>query len=111
MKLSEQLKHDHESGDFGRALDGYSERAKDLEDKLELAKSKPMQPLVDGRFKENKIVNYCLDNKTDMNDIARHDFTNEDREQFAQLIGYSLGGYSDLSYVSDESYYRAEEET
>jgi hypothetical protein len=31
MKLSEQLKQDHESGDFGRALDGYAERAEALE--------------------------------------------------------------------------------
>lgn len=34
MKLSEQLKIDHESGDFGRALDGYSERAEILEDAI-----------------------------------------------------------------------------
>ena len=34
MKLSEQLKQDHESGDFGRALAGYSERAKILEDAI-----------------------------------------------------------------------------
>jgi protein gp37 len=33
--LSEQLKQDHESGDFGRALDGYCERAKVLEDEVE----------------------------------------------------------------------------
>ena len=33
MKLvTEQLQQDHESGDFGRALEGYSERAKMLED-------------------------------------------------------------------------------
>ena len=100
MKLSEQLKHDHECGDLGKAL----------EDALELAKSKPMQPLTDNRFKENKIVSYCLDNNnnnTDMNKIATMNFSVEDREQFAQLIGYSLGGYGDLSYVTDESYYRA----
>ena len=32
MKLSEQLKQDHISGDFGKSLDGYSDRAKNLED-------------------------------------------------------------------------------
>lgn len=32
MKLSEQLKQDHECGDFGKALEGYSEKAKVLED-------------------------------------------------------------------------------
>lgn len=31
MKLSEQLKQDHECGDFGRALEGYAERAEELE--------------------------------------------------------------------------------
>ena len=34
MKLSEQLKQDHESGDFGKALEGYSERAALMEDAL-----------------------------------------------------------------------------
>ena len=31
MKLSEDLKQDHECGDFGKALEGYSERAEVLE--------------------------------------------------------------------------------
>lgn len=34
MKLSEQLKLDHESGDFGNALDGYSEKAAHLENRI-----------------------------------------------------------------------------
>ena len=34
MKLSEDLKECHDSGDFGNALQGYSERAKELEDSL-----------------------------------------------------------------------------
>jgi len=32
MKLSEQLQQDHECGDFGKALYGYSERAKAMEE-------------------------------------------------------------------------------
>lgn len=32
MKLSEQLKQDSDSGDFGRALEGYAERAAELEE-------------------------------------------------------------------------------
>ena len=32
MKLSDKLKADHESGDCGKALEGYSEEAKKLED-------------------------------------------------------------------------------
>jgi hypothetical protein len=77
-------------------------------DELKAMVNNPMQPIIDGRFKENKIVRYCLENNTDMNDIARQDFSDDDQMQFAQLIGYSIGGYGDLSYVTDESYYRAQ---
>jgi len=31
-------------------------------------------------------------------------FNDEEREQFAQLIGYSVSGFGDLSYVSDETF-------
>ena len=74
----------------------------------------PIQPIEKDkhgilRFKENKIVSYLLDNgKISLNKIAVMDFSREDRQQFAQLIGYSLSGYSELSYVDDESYYTAE---
>ena len=34
MKLSDQLQVDHDCGDFGRALEGYAERAKALEDQI-----------------------------------------------------------------------------
>lgn len=66
----------------------------------------PIQPIleVDGRprFKANAIVEKLLDAAPiDMNDIAAMDFSREDREQFAQLIGYSLGGFSELGYVTD----------
>jgi hypothetical protein len=73
-----------------------------------------MQPLVDVngvmRFKANAIVSHLLQTHPtcDMNKLASMDFTDEDRMQFAQLIGYSVGGYADLSYVSDESYEAAE---
>lgn len=72
----------------------------------------PIQPLITDphgvlRFKANAIVQHLLDTHptVDMNTLARGAFTDEDRQQFAQLIGYSLSGYSDLrSYVSDEAY-------
>ncbi|MFT3989964.1 MAG: hypothetical protein QM680_01005 [Luteolibacter sp.] len=73
-------------------------------------KSHPIQPLEtdeDGilRFKKNAIVSHLLDcGGIDLNALARMDFPREDREQFAQLIGYSLSGFGDLSYVSDETY-------
>lgn len=77
---------------------------------MEKLKSHPMQPSeidVNGtvRFKENKIVDFLLENGSlDMNSLMMLDFSIEDREQFAQLIGYSLNGYSELSYVRDTTY-------
>lgn len=70
----------------------------------------PLQPVAnDGngvwRFKSNKIIEYLFDSgKLDLNEIARMRFTAEDKMQLAQLLGYSLSGYGDLSYVTDESY-------
>jgi len=70
----------------------------------------PIQPLERDdqgvmRFKPNKIVQHLLDHGgIDLNQIASMDFTVDDREQFAQLIGYSLSGFSELHYVSEETY-------
>lgn len=70
----------------------------------------PIQPLVKDeqgvvRFKKNAIVRMLLDIGTiDMNKLGTMDFSNEDRIQFAQLIGYSLSGFSELSYVDDKTY-------
>jgi hypothetical protein len=67
----------------------------------------PMQPVVLDehgvvRFKANPIVRHLLDHGgIDMNAIARLDFPREAREQFAQLIGYSVSGASELDYASD----------
>ena len=74
----------------------------------------PIQPIYTDkhgtyRFKPNKIVQYLLDNGgLDLNDIAVAPFENEEHEQFAQLIGYSLSGFGSLSYTSDETYNTAE---
>ena len=52
------------------------------------------------RFKPNAIVDFLLrKGGFDMNDLVRMDFTDEDRAQFAQLIGYSVCGYGELNYV------------
>jgi hypothetical protein len=73
----------------------------------------PVQPLVHDargtlRFKQNAIVLFLLEaGPFDMNVLASMPFSIEDREQFAQLIGYSLDGFSELSYVTDETYERA----
>lgn len=78
----------------------------------------PIQPLQTDaqgvlRFKENLIVRNLLEfaetRGMDMNTIAVAEHSNEDRQQFAQLIGYSLSGYAELrSYVDDAAYMAAE---
>jgi hypothetical protein len=63
------------------------------------------------RFKQNRIVRLLLDTgKLNLNDLSRMEFEQEDWEQFYQLIGYSLGGYDELSMVSDAAKDRAETE-
>jgi len=75
----------------------------------------PIQPLEKDdqgtlRFKQNAIVRFLLDNgPNDMNKLAIMPFSVEDRQQFAQLIGYSLSGYGELGYVSDDALKAAEE--
>lgn len=77
----------------------------------------PLQPLaLDSqgvlRFKENKIVSHLLEvgrqHGCGLNELACMNFSKEDREQFAQLIGYSLSGWGTLIYVSDETYAAAQ---
>lgn len=79
----------------------------------EIEVKNPIQPLaIDEhgilRFKENAIVRHLLDWATtrgmSLNDLAVMEFTDDDRSQFAQLIGYSLDGYGTLSYADDETY-------
>ena len=71
------------------------------------------QPLVmDGkviRFKKNEIVEFLLDKGSyTLNDLAIRRFSDEDRAQFAQLIGYSVSGWGDLSYVKRADAIRAD---
>lgn len=78
----------------------------------------PIQPLTKDphgmlRFKSNAIVEHLLEvakkHGCGLNEIACMDFTPDDRQQLAQLIGYSLSGYSELSYVDDDAYGAATE--
>lgn len=71
----------------------------------------PIQPLyvcpIDGRlrFQPNVLVQHLLDHGgLDMNALARIDAPRSDREQFAQLIGYSHYGFGTLSYATDRVY-------
>lgn len=75
-----------------------------------------MQPIYkdrDGtaRFKENKLVSflldYCQGKGMGLNEIVRMPWAKEDYEQVMQLIGYSVGGYDELSMISSESKRRA----
>ncbi|MEN9904233.1 MAG: hypothetical protein RLZZ555_798 [Pseudomonadota bacterium] len=71
-----------------------------------------MQPIVEDshgvlRFKENKLVStlyaHGVATGLGLNELHCMPFTDEDRRQFAQLIGYSVDGYGTLSYVDDEA--------
>ena len=68
----------------------------------------PIEPDEHGtiRFRANGIVRHLLDHTphVDMNSLAAMDFSDDDRAQFAQLIGYSLNGFGELPYVSEETY-------
>lgn len=68
----------------------------------------PMQPIVldpDGvpRFKANAIVRFlvewCRERGMGLNELAEMDFSDDDRGQLAQLIGYSVSGFGELSYA------------
>lgn len=72
-----------------------------------MSERNPMQPLVRDnrgvvRFRPNKIVQFFVDQGPSLNDIP-NGFTQDDWEQFYQLIGYSLSGFHELSNVSDET--------
>ena len=72
----------------------------------------PIQPLYKDdhgviRFKENKIVCFLVE-RYGLNELSSLTFPDEDWEQLAQLIGYSLSGFGDLSYVRDTTCEAAE---
>jgi hypothetical protein len=80
----------------------------------------PMQPIMwvgnTIRFKANNIVRYLIDHGSiSLNNIAvlasdpANGFTKQDQMQLAQLIGYSVSGYGDLSYASKKSVVEADE--
>lgn len=63
------------------------------------------------RFKENKIISWMLNmggegKKFNLNDIVLKyhlgEFNQEDLVQLDQLIGYSVSGFGDLSYVPQD---------
>lgn len=74
----------------------------------------PIQPIVTDsegvlRFHPNRIIRYLFDSgRLDLNEIAAMDFDPADREQVCMLLGYSVYGFSDLSFVSEQTRDRIE---
>ncbi len=59
-------------------------------------------------FRSNKIVKFLLDaGPFDMNKLGAMPFSKRDMEQFVQLIGYSVAGFGELTYVSEKAYNKA----
>ncbi len=69
----------------------------------------PMQPIfIDdlgtARFQQNAICKYLVDaGLANLNHLAVKRFTDEDRMQFAQLIGYSVSGFGELNYADKKT--------
>jgi len=82
--------------------------------------SHPMQPIEwasDGviRFKRNAIIDWLFNTgRLDLNEIGAlagngaHGFTKGDQMQLAQLLGYSVSGFGDLSYASSGAVAKAD---
>lgn len=70
----------------------------------------PLQPLYRDakgviRFRGNAVVQWLVDSRiVNLNGILIENFPQADVEQFWQLLGYSIAGYAELSFVSDETY-------
>ena len=81
-----------------------------------LPTSYPMQPVYldkDGvaRFKANAVVDWLFrSNGMDLNRIPTDALDVGDVEVFWQMLGYSVSGYGDLSFVRDETVARADAE-
>lgn len=77
----------------------------------------PMQPIEFDergviRFKRNAIVDWLVRTQVNLNEVAIHcqkaGVPIEDQEQFWQLLGYSVSGYGDLSFVRPETVAKAD---
>ncbi len=77
----------------------------------------PMQPIhvaTDGviRFRGNAIVRLLLDwcsaRGLTLNDLAVMPFSDDDFMQLAQLLGYSVSGFGDLSYADPDTVQKAD---
>lgn len=94
---------------------GISALVADLrEDRRRMNHKHPMQPIVMvngvARFQKNALVEYLLDNGgISLNDLAMlPNISRADREQFAQLIGYSVSGFGELGYSRKKTVAKAD---
>lgn len=69
----------------------------------------PLQPIIWAednviRFRKNRLVEYLLDHGPfDMNHLALlPEISADERAQFAAMVGYSVSGWGDLSYVNED---------
>lgn len=84
-----------------------------------MSRKQPMQPIVwddrgNIRFQGNKIVQWLVDQKKiDLNAIfvagIEQQWPIPDLEQFWQMLGYSVSGFGDLSFVRRETVNKADE--
>jgi len=116
-----KLKGERDTEFVKRIVSEYMVAAADMSGLVRSPKH-PNQPLVFDdhgviRFKENGIISWMLDQGRergifDMNKIGMHyasnAFTREDMNQLAQLIGYSVSGYGDLSYANVKTVHEAD---
>ncbi len=75
--------------------------------------SQPMQPIEYVgdviRFRSNAIIDrLCRERIIDLNRIAIWDVPAADKEQFWQLLGYSVSGFGDLSFVRKKTVRKAD---
>ena len=56
------------------------------------------------RFRGNEIIRHLCDTGAlDLNRVAIMGFSDEDHMQVAQLLGYSVGGFGELSYADEKT--------
>lgn len=56
------------------------------------------------RFKANAIVNWIVSSgRLNLNDIFLDGYSIEDIEEFWQLMGYSVSGYGELSFIREKT--------
>lgn len=93
--LSEQLKEDHECGDFGKALSGYSERAAELESKVKQLEAELDRANTDAIFDFQHFISTKLayvEMERAMNEGARgsgvsyNPFYNEDKRRLGEWV-------------------------